>query len=82
MSVEKQPIWNVKAGEPEQDPIFYDRTNTPRVVSEFNFVTLLKAHYKLMLMFQYLRVLIRPRAPAQNHTCTYTGLSTSRLQKP
>lgn len=35
MSVEKQPIWNATAGEPEQDPIYYDKTDTPRVVSNY-----------------------------------------------
>ena len=36
MGVEKEPLWNAQAGEPEQDPIFYDKTDTPRVVSDLS----------------------------------------------
>ncbi|XP_065910112.1 uncharacterized protein [Dysidea avara] len=31
MSKEQEPIWNSKAGDPEQDPLYYDKTNSPRV---------------------------------------------------
>ena len=36
MSVEKEPLWNAPAGEPQQDPIYYDRTDTPMIVSNLN----------------------------------------------
>ena len=44
MSKEQEPIWNSKAGDPEQDPLYYDKTNSPRVVSDFNLFIQLKAH--------------------------------------
>ena len=36
MSVEKEPLWNAPAGEPQQDPIYYDKTDTPMIVSNLN----------------------------------------------
>jgi len=41
---EQEPIWNSKAGDPEQDPLYYDRTNSPRVVSDYKLYILIKTH--------------------------------------
>ena len=36
MSVEKEPLWNAPAGEPQQDPIYYDKTDTPTIVCDLS----------------------------------------------
>ena len=46
--MEQEPIWNSKAGDPEQDPLYYDKTNSPRVVSYCKFYILIKTHHNLL----------------------------------
>ena len=48
---EQEPIWNSKAGDPEQDPLYYDKTNSPRVVSYCKLYILIKTHHNLF--YQY-----------------------------